>query len=118
MFNVDKVSYEMDDIIIDGWYVLQKHDNAQISRDMLIYSTDEKSDIMTLYSANMYPCLREDVDNLFKEDSSTTNTRLAGIHMIIDKNQFEKGLYALGIRSKINGKEYISFVKDIKVKID
>lgn len=118
MFNVDKVSYEMDDIIIDGWYVLQKHDNAQISRDMLIYSTDEKSDIMALYSANMYPCLREDVDNLFKEDSSTTNTRLAGIHMIIDKNQFEKGLYALGIRSKINGKEYISFVKDIKVKID
>lgn len=114
MFNIDSVTYEEDKIIIDGWYVLREHDNAGLKRKLLLVPQDSTDKI---YSAKICPMLRYDVDKLFTEDLKTSNTKLSGIHVEINKNNLDKGAYFMTIVSENDRKNYMSFVDDEDKKI-
>lgn len=85
-------------LLIKGWYVMRECDNATLQRTMLLKNMTGRE----IYELAVYPKLRYDVEALFQQqtenaDSGTRNTALSGIQCIIDKSEFARGSYQIGM---------------------
>lgn len=102
MFEIDSAEVSAADgtVLIQGWYVMREHDNAELERALLLKNTESNE----IYELTIDPKLRYDVEALFQEAAgktrrSTRNTALSGIQCIIDKNMLVSGSYQIGIRT-------------------
>lgn len=93
MLQIDSVEVTTDVIEIEGWYVLREHDNALLTRWLLL-KHEESGEV---YQVSLYPKLREDVEPLFAQDARTKRVALCGIHALIEKEKLPKGSYTIGI---------------------
>lgn len=99
MFHIDGIVQEDGVIIITGWHVLRKQNNADLMKRLWIY------DSHSIYEAELFPKLRRDVEALFAQEADhTKNTTLSGICLKFDAVGIPKGQYALGIVVKESGK--------------
>ena len=100
MFEIDSVEVADTDgtALIQGWYVMREHDNAEQEKALLLENTETHD----TYEVVIYPKLRYDVEMLFWKETEnvsrcTKNTALSGIHCVIDKNMLISGSYRIGI---------------------
>lgn len=101
MLEIDSVEVSEADgtVLIQGWYVMRKHDNAVLERALLLRNIESGE----IYELGIEPKLRYDVEALFQEEAGKTghgtiNTALSGLHCMIDRNVLVSGSYQIGIR--------------------
>ena len=97
MLHIDSVEVTTDVIEIEGWYVLREHDNALLTRWLLL-KHEESGEV---YQVSLYPKLREDVESLFAQDARTKRVALCGIHALIEKEKLPRGSYTIGILAQM-----------------
>lgn len=89
-------------IVVTGWYVLRGHDNASVTKALLLRNINNMSDI---YELPIHPLLREDVSELFRQETgkrATRNTELSGIQVIFNGGEIPAGSYEIGVLAKKN----------------
>lgn len=103
-------------LLINGWYVYRKYDNALLNRYLVLQNTEN----LQVYDIAIEPKLRQDVYALM-EDDTTVNTALSGIEVHADISDLPKGRYRLGLliekKSTSDGvfpfrKRHITWFKD------
>lgn len=103
MLNIDSVEEDGTLMIIRGWFVLQKRDNAELHRRLWLIRITRDRDYRSVYEFPISPQLRSDVEALFAEDDRTEHTALAGLQLIFDKNELMKGTYQIGVVTDKSG---------------
>lgn len=103
MLNIDSVEEDGILLIIKGWFVLQKRDNADLHRRLWLIRITRDQDYRSVYEFPISPQLRSDVEALFAEDDRTEHTALAGIQLIFDKNELMNGTYQIGVVTDRSG---------------
>ena len=103
MFQIDSVEEAGTLIVIKGWFVLQRQENADLHRRLWLIRITRDQDYRSVYEFPISPQLRSDVEGLFVGDEKTKNTALAGIQLIFDKNELMKGTYQIGVVTDRSG---------------
>lgn len=106
MLSIDDVLLSGTQTVVTGWYVLREHDNASVVRTLLLRNINNSSDV---YELPIHPQLREDVTELFRQETekrATRNTELSGIQVIFNSEALPAGSYEIGVFAKKN-KSYI-----------
>lgn len=99
-------------VVITGWHVLRRHDNALVTGKLLLRNINNGSDI---YALPIYPQLREDVAELFRQETGrnrTTHTELSGIQVIFNRASLPEGSYEVGILIK-KSRRYIKWSRQL-----
>lgn len=106
MLTIDSIEQSADTdaaesfLVINGWYVMQNQDNAQVERALLLRSAGQSvSHERLVYKLEIHPKLRDDVAALFA-GTDTENTALSGIQAAIDKASLPAGQYEIGMLAK------------------
>lgn len=103
MLNIDRIENEEGTILITGWHVLRKRDNAGLAKTLWIFNAH------TTYAAGLSPMLRRDVEELFADDAEKTkNTALSGIRLKLDAAKLPKGTYQLGVAVEDGGRKWLA----------
>lgn len=102
MLCIDGVEREGSSITIKGWHVLQKRDNAGLEKKLLLFDDN------CMYETDLYPKLRQDVEELFAADSeSTKNTALSGIYVRIDTTDLAGGSWQAAVLVESGGRKQL-----------
>ncbi len=112
MYSIDNIEQQDMMVVVTGWCVQRKHDNAGLSRQIVLIQDTEETKSRTIYAFALYPNLREDVAELFLQDSSeqkTTNVALSGIYLQFNKQKLMPGTYRIGILIQ---EKHLLYIKD------
>lgn len=94
MLQIDAIEEE-DELIIRGWHVLQKMDNSQLEKYLLLLHQESGK----VYQAVLEKVMRLDVEQLFAQgaDENTKGTALSGFSIKLDKERLPQGQYEIGV---------------------
>lgn len=102
MFTIDSIEEENGSVIITGWHVLRKCDNARLKKSLLLYKDN------AAYEAQLYGMLREDVEALFATDAQgTKHTALSGIRLRLDVEELEGGSWQIALVVERGGRKQL-----------
>lgn len=103
MLQIDSIEEDKTRVIIRGWFVLRRRDNADLHRKLWLIRITRDEDYRRVYEFPVSPQLRDDVAAIFAGDEKTKNTALSGIQLIFDRRELKKGTYITGVISDQSG---------------
>ncbi|MCM1182349.1 MAG: glycosyltransferase family 2 protein [Roseburia sp.] len=99
MLSIDDIVSDTQ-VVITGWYALRRHDNALVDGRLLLRDINNNSNV---YVLPIHPQLREDVPELFRQETGrrrTIHMELSGIQVIFNRTDLPEGCYEVGILIK------------------